>query len=232
MEEFYSRTALLLGEEGVERLKAASVAVFGVGGVGGFAVEALARAGVGRIDVIDSDVVSESNLNRQIIATRDTVGKYKTEIIKERILSINQNATVNTYNLFFDNQTSHLIDFSSYDYVIDAIDSVRGKIEIISLSRAAGVRVISCMGAGNKLDPTRFEIADISKTSVCPLARAVRYELKKRGIEGVKVLFSKEPPVKPRAEDEGHAPGSVSFVPSVAGLIIAGEVIKDIALSK
>lgn len=229
MENLYSRTERMLGEEAVERLKGARVAVFGVGGVGGFCIEALARAGVGALDLIDSDTVAESNLNRQIIATRETIGEYKTTVMKNRILSINPDAKITTYNLFFDNNTSHLFDFSAYDYVVDAIDSVRGKIEIIKLSKAAGTRVISCMGAGNKLDPTMFEIADIEKTSVCPLARAVRTELKKLGIRGVKVLFSKEPPILPKTEVTDRAPGSISFVPSVAGLIIAGEVIKDIA---
>ena len=229
MENFYSRTERMLGKDAVERLKNARVAVFGVGGVGGFCIEALARAGVGSLDLIDSDTVAESNLNRQIIATRETIGEYKTTVMKNRILSINPEAKITTYNLFFDNNTSHLFDFSAYDYVVDAIDSVRGKIEIIKLSKSAGTRVISCMGAGNKLDPTMFEIADIEKTSVCPLARAVRTELKKLGIRGVKVLFSKEPPVLPKSETTDHAPGSISFVPSVAGLIIAGEVIKDIA---
>ena len=230
MEDFYSRTERMLGKDAVERLKNARVAVFGVGGVGGFCIEALARAGVGALDLIDSDTVAESNLNRQIIATRETIGEYKTTVMKNRILSINPEVKITTYNLFFDNNTSHLFDFSAYDYVVDAIDSVRGKIEIIKLSKAASTRVISCMGAGNKLDPTMFEIADIEKTSVCPLARAVRTELKKLGIRGVKVLFSKEPPVLPKTEAVDHAPGSISFVPSVAGLIIAGEVIKDIAL--
>ena len=230
MENFYSRTERMLGKDAVQRLKNARVAVFGVGGVGGFCIEALARAGVGSLDLIDSDTVAESNLNRQIIATRETIGEYKTTVMKNRILSINPDAKITTYNLFFDNNTSHLFDFSAYDYVVDAIDSVRGKIEIIKLSKSAGTRVISCMGAGNKLDPTMFEIADIEKTSVCPLARAVRTELKKLGIRGVKVLFSKEPPVLPKSETTDHAPGSISFVPSVAGLIIAGEVIKDIAL--
>ena len=229
MEDFYSRTERMLGKEAVERLKGARVAVFGVGGVGGFCIEALARAGIGSLDLIDSDTVAESNLNRQIIATRETIGEYKTAVMKNRILSINPDAKVEVYNLFFDNNTSHLFDFSVYDYVVDAIDSVKGKIEIIKLSKSAGTRVISCMGAGNKLDPTMFEIADIEKTSVCPLARAVRAELKKLGIRGVKVLFSKEPPVLPKTETTDRAPGSISFVPSVAGLIIAGEVIKDIA---
>ena len=230
MENFYSRTERMLGKDAVERLRNARVAVFGVGGVGGFCIEALARAGVGSLDLIDSDTVAESNLNRQIIATRETIGEYKTTVMKNRILSINPEAKIATHNLFFDNNTSHLFDFSAYDYVVDAIDSVRGKIEIIKLSKSAGTRVISCMGAGNKLDPTMFEIADIEKTSVCPLARAVRTELKKLGIRGVKVLFSKELPVLPKTETTDHAPGSISFVPSVAGLIIAGEVIKDIAL--
>ncbi len=229
-ENQYSRTALMLGEKAVGKLRQSRVAVFGIGGVGGFAAEALARAGVGEIDLIDADKISVSNINRQIIATRKTVGQYKTIAMAERIKDIDETIETKTYELFFDNQTSHLFDFSAYDYVADAIDSVKSKIEIIKLSKAAGVPVISSMGAGNKLDPTAFEVADISKTSVCPLARAVRCELKKCGIRDVKVVFSKEPPVNANMPQNGErsTPGSVSFVPSVVGLIMAGEVIKDI----
>ena len=229
MENFYSRTERMLGKDAVERLKNARVAVFGVGGVGGFCIEALARAGIGSLDLIDSDTVAESNLNRQIIATRETIGEYKTAVMKNRILSINPEAKTKTYNLFFDNNTSHLFDFSAYDYVVDAIDSVRGKIEIIKLSKSAGTRVISCMGAGNKLDPTMFEIADIEKTSVCPLARVMRRELKTRGIRGVKTVYSKELPAASGTEEgEKRVPASISFVPGAAGLIIAGEIVRDL----
>lgn len=231
----YTRTEAMLGKEGVARLRSARVAIFGIGGVGGYAVEALARAGVGSLDLIDADKVSISNINRQIIATNSTVGKFKTEAARERISEIDKSIVVTTKELFFDNNTSHLFNFSEYDYVIDAIDSVKSKIEIIALSKAAGVPVISSMGAGNKLDPTAFRVADISKTSVCPLARAVRSELKRRGISDVKVVYSEEKPIIPTAPtgakaDDAKAPASISFVPSVVGLIIAGEVIKDIAL--
>ena len=233
----YSRTEAVLGIEGVKRLRAARVAVFGIGGVGGFAVEALARAGVGELELIDADKVSITNINRQIIATHETVGKFKTEAMKERIAQIDPSIEVRTRELFFDSDTAQSFDFSRYDYVVDAIDSVKSKIEIIALSKAAGVPVISSMGAGNKLDPTAFRVADISKTSVCPLARAVRTELKRLGISDVKVVYSEEKPVIPTTEtgskaDEKRAPASISFVPSVVGLIIAGEVIKDIAKIK
>ncbi len=223
---------MLLGSEGVERLQAARVAVFGVGGVGGYAVEALARAGVGHIELIDSDRVSLSNINRQIIATHNTVGMYKTEAMRERILSINPEAQVICHSLFFDESTKDGFDFTAFDYVIDAIDSLSAKIELIASAHNAGTKIISAMGAGNKLDPTRFEVSDISKTTVCPLARAVRIALRKRGINHLKVVYSKEPPVIPPEVSEGEkrrVPGSVSFVPSVMGLILAGEVIKDIA---
>lgn len=233
MNEQHSRTEMMLGSEGVNRLFAAKVAVFGVGGVGGYAVEALARAGIGQIDLIDSDRVSVSNINRQIIATHSTVGMYKTEAMKERILSINPDAKVTCHNLFFDENTKTSFNFSDYDYVIDAIDSLGAKVELIASAHEAGTKIISAMGAGNKLDPTQFEVSDISKTTVCPLARAVRIALRKRGINHLKVVYSKEPPVNTPEVSDGErrrVPGSISFVPSAMGLIIAGEVIKDIAI--
>jgi len=235
MKEFYSRTEMLLSEEGVDKLIKSRVAVFGVGGVGGYAVEALARAGVGEIHLVDSDRVAVSNINRQIIATHNTVGQYKTEAMMERIHSINPEAKVVCYSIFFDEESKSQFDFAKYDYVIDAIDSLSAKIELIATANDAGVPIISAMGAGNKLDPTRFEVADISKTTVCPLARAVRIALRKRGINHLKVVYSKEPPVIPPEVSDGikkRVPGSISFVPSVMGLIIAGEVIKDIAKRK
>lgn len=222
-----SRTEMLIGGEGIAKLAGAKVLVFGVGGVGGFVVEALARAGVGAIDLCDNDVVSESNLNRQIIATLDTIGRQKTEIMKERIASINPDCQVKTFNCFYlpdDEDVVSLFDFGAYDYVVDAIDTTSAKLDIICRCKALDTPVISSMGTGNKLDPSRFEIADISKTSVCPLAKVVRKELKNRGIKGVKVLYSKEEPVKTGS----RTPGSISFVPSSAGLLIAGEVIRDI----
>ena len=231
MEDMLSRTALLLGEEGVARLKGARVAVFGAGGVGGYAIEALCRSGVGEIDVFDSDTVSVSNLNRQIIATKDTVGKAKVDVARDRILSINPSCRVNTHEVFYSPENAAEYDLTVYDYVIDAIDSVTSKIELIVRACEAGVRIISSMGAGNKLDPTAFEVADIYKTSVCPLARALRSQLKKRGVNALKVVYSKEEPIK-SGEGEVRVPGSVAFVPSVAGLIIAGEVIKDISFEK
>lgn len=230
METQHARTEALLGCEALKRLKAAKVAVFGVGGVGGFAVEALARSGIGKIDLIDADRVSLTNINRQIIATHKTLGQYKTEAMKNRIADIDPSIEVRTFNLFFDKDSLHLFDFSEYDYVVDAIDSVRSKIELIAAARGAGVPVICSGGAGNKLDPTAFTVADISKTEVCPLCRAVRVELKKRGIKGVKAVYSKEMPSNTTlCEDGQRTPASVAFVPSVVGLIIAGEVIKDIA---
>ncbi|MBQ8303238.1 MAG: tRNA threonylcarbamoyladenosine dehydratase [Clostridia bacterium] len=235
MKEQNSRTEMLIGEDGVEKLKNSHVAVFGVGGVGGYAVEALVRAGVGSIDLIDSDEVSISNINRQIIATHKTVGMYKTEAMRDRILSINPDAQVVCHNLFFDEGTKDKFDFSKYDYVVDAIDSLSAKVELIASVSAAGTRIISAMGAGNKLDPTRFEVSDISKTTVCPLARAVRIALRKRGINHLKVVYSKEPPVIPPEVSDGikkRVPGSISFVPSAMGLIIAGEVIKDIVIGE
>ena len=227
MSERNLRTEMLLGREGVLRLSGARVAVFGVGGVGGYAVEALARAGVGELDLVDMDTVSESNINRQIIATYSTLGMPKTEAAKDRILSINPEARVNLHTVFFSGENAGDFDFSQYDYVIDAIDSLSSKIELISAATVAGVPIISAMGAGNKLDPTRFEVSDISKTSVCPLARAVRVALRKRGINHLKVVYSREEPHLPESGE--RVPGSVSFVPSVMGLIIAGEVIKDLS---
>ena len=235
MNEQHSRTEMMLGADGVEKLINSRVIVFGVGGVGGYAVEALARAGVGHIELVDSDQVSLSNINRQIIATHNTVGMYKTEAMRERILSINPQCTVVCHNVFFDENCGDVFDFSRFDYVIDAIDSLSAKIELIALAHSAGTKIISAMGAGNKLDPTLFEVSDISKTTVCPLARAVRIALRKRGINHLKVVYSKEPPVLTPEVSDGvkkRVPGSISFVPSVMGLIIAGEVIKDIAITR
>lgn len=227
----FSRTAILLGEENLEKLKRARVAVFGVGGVGGYVVEALARSGVGALDLIDKDTVSESNINRQIIALHSTVGRYKTEVAAERARDINPDICVRVYNTFYLPETAAQFDFSRYDYVVDAIDTVSGKIAIVEEAKKANVPVIAAMGAGNKLDPTKFEVADISKTSVCPLARVMRRELKKRGIEHLKVVYSKEEPLPSPVVDEESGksvPGSVAFVPSVVGLILAGEVVKDL----
>ena len=234
MEQF-SRTALLIGKEGLEKLNKSKVIVFGVGGVGGYTVEALARSGVGSLDVVDNDTVSVSNLNRQIIATVDTVGKAKVNVIKERVLSINPDITVNTHNVFYSPETANLFDLSKYDYIVDAIDSVTGKIELCMQAEKIGVPIISSMGAGNKLDPTAFEVSDIYKTSVCPLAKVMRRELKTRGIKRLKVVYSKEEPIKITdtqgieiPDGKRQIPGSIAFVPSVVGLIIAGEVIKDL----
>lgn len=235
----FSRTALLLGQDGIERLKGSCVLVFGVGGVGGFTVEALTRAGVGAIDIVDNDDVSLTNLNRQIIATWDTIGKRKVDVAEERIKSINPDCAVTKHACFYLPETRDEFDFSSYDYVIDAIDTVSAKLDIACAAQAAGVRHIASMGTGNKLDPTQLEVADISQTSVCHLAKVMRKELRKRGVYHMKCVYSKEPPVKldqdtPGAERKGRgiAPGSTSFVPSVAGLIIASEVIKDIAFER
>ena len=227
----FSRTELLLGKEGVEKLKNARVAVFGIGGVGGYVVEALVRSGVGTLDLIDKDVVSESNINRQIIALHSTVGQFKTEVAARRAIDINPNVIINVYNVFYLPENAQDFDFSQYDYVVDAIDTVCGKIALIEQAKANNVPIISSMGAGNKLDPAAFEVVDITKTSVCPLARVMRRELKKRGIEHVKVVYSKEEPLVTGEKDEESGksvPGSVAFVPSVVGLIIAGEVIKDL----
>lgn len=210
-------------------MKAARVAVFGAGGVGGYAVEGLARAGVGALDIIDGDKIAPSNLNRQIIATLPDIGKAKADVAAERVKSINADCKVSAHSIFF-LPGDESIDFSAFDYVVDAVDTVAAKVEIISRAKAAGTPVISCMGAGNKLDPTAFKVADISKTSVCPLARAVRRELKKRQIEGVKVVYSEEEPkIMPNFGDGERVVGSLSFVPPVAGLIAAGEVIKFLA---
>lgn len=230
MEQF-SRSELLLGKENMEKLKRSRVAVFGIGGVGSFAAEALARTGVGALELFDMDTVSITNINRQIIATLDTVGKYKTDAMKERIALINPEAEVVSHRCFFLPDNSAEFDFSKYDYVVDAVDTVTAKIELVMKCRENGVPIISSMGAGNKLDPTRFEVEDIYKTSVCPLARVMRTELRKRGVERLKVVYSKEPPVVPLSSEETAkktVPGSLAFVPSVAGLIIAGEVIKDL----
>ena len=224
----------MLGDEAIEKLKKARVAVFGVGGVGGYTVEALARSGVGAIDLIDNDRVSLSNINRQIIATHSTIGQLKVEVAKERVLDINPNCEVKTYPVLYMPETADAFDFSLYDYVVDAIDTVTGKIELVMRAQEKGTPIISSMGAGNKLDPTAFEVADIYKTSVCPLAKVMRRELKKRGVKKLKVVYSKEEAITPVGEIEEDMPGrrsipgSIAFVPSVAGLIIGGEVVKDI----
>ena len=230
-EEKFARSAMLLGDTGMENLKNSRIAVFGVGGVGGHAVETLVRSGVGKIDVFDCDTVSVSNINRQIIATEKTVGRAKVDVIKERILDINPACEVRAFNIFYSAENADSIDLSVYDYIIDAIDSVSSKLELIQRAMTGKVSIISSMGTGNKLDPTRLEVSDISKTSVCPLARAMRTELRRRGINHLKVVYSREEPIKAALDSETsrHAPGSVAFVPSAAGIIIAGEVIKDIA---
>lgn len=243
MSDRFSRTQLLFGEEAMKILANSRVAVFGVGGVGGYAVEALARSGVGALDLIDDDKVCITNINRQIIALGSTVGMYKVDAAAERIHNINPDCRVTCHKMFYMPDISDKLDFSQYDYIIDAIDTVIGKIEIIMQAEKAGVPVISSMGAGNKLDPTAFEVSDIYKTSVCPLAKVMRYQLKRRGIKKLKVVYSKEQPLVPQgiAAEDGSGetdmrtgtarrstPGSTAFVPSVVGLIIAGEVIKDI----
>ena len=247
MEQF-SRTISLVGQSAFDRVHQARVAVFGVGGVGGYTVEALARSGVGTLDLIDDDKVCLTNINRQILATRSTVGKYKVDVAKDRILDINPHAVVHTYKTFYMPNTADQFDFSQYDYVVDAIDTVTGKIQLVEQANACGVPIISSMGAGNKLDPSAFEVADIYKTSVCPLAKVMRRELKKRGIRKLKVVYSKEQPTRPiedmsiscrshcvcppgtvhKCTERRDIPGSIAFVPSVAGLILAGEVIKDL----
>ena len=232
MKEQFSRTEMLIGNEALGKLSGSRVAVFGIGGVGGFVAEALARAGVGKIDLIDNDRISLSNINRQIIALSSTVGRLKTEAMKERIIDINSEAKVECINKLVLPESINDFDFSEYDYIVDAIDTVSGKIAIIEKAYNEGIPVISSMGTGNKLDPTKFQIADINKTSVCPLARVMRYELRKRGVKKLKVLYSQEEPIKPHIEEKtekGRAvPASISFVPSVAGLIIGAEVIKDL----
>lgn len=219
----FQRTRLMFGDSAMEKLMGSHVAVFGAGGVGGFVLEALARSGIGKIDVIDKDKIDITNINRQIIALHSTIGEYKADVIRKRIKDINPNAEVNAYRIFYTPETSSQFDFTKYDYVVDAIDTVTAKIELVLKAKEAGVPVISSMGAGKKLDPTKFQVADIYETSVCPLAKVMRRELKNRGVNNLKVVFSKEPPF-----DTKENIGSVSFVPSVVGLIIAGEVIKDL----
>lgn len=245
----FSRTQLLFGEEGMEKLYHARVAVFGIGGVGGYTVEALARSGIGTLDLIDDDRVCLTNLNRQIFATRKTVGQYKVDVAEQRIMEINPDAVVHTYKTFYAPQTAEQFDFTQYDYIVDAIDTVTGKLELVEQAQKAGVPIISSMGAGNKVDSTAFEVADIYQTSVCPLARVMRQELKKRGIRHLKVVYSKEPAMTPiddmsiscrahcicppgtarKCTQRRQVPGSNAFVPSVVGLIIAGEVVKDLS---
>ena len=245
----FSRTELLIGKSGMEKLKRARVAVFGIGGVGGYVCEALVRSGVGAFDLVDDDKVCLTNLNRQIIATRKTVGKYKVEVMRERILEINPDCDVRVHQCFYLPETADQFNFSDYDYVVDAVDTVTAKVTLVLEAQKAGVPIISCMGAGNKLDPTRFRVADIYKTSGCPLARVMRTALRKRGVKHLKVVYSDEIPTRPiedmsiscrshcicppgakhKCTERRDIPGSTAFVPSVAGLIIAGEVVKDLA---
>ena len=249
MSDQFTRTRMLFGAEGMEKLCRARVAVFGIGGVGGYAVEALARSGVGALDLIDDDRVCLTNLNRQIIATRSTVGKYKVDVAQARVLDINPDAVVHTYKTFYGPETADQFDFTQYDYVVDAIDTVTGKLALVEQAEQAGTPIISCMGAGNKLDPTAFEVTDIYKTSVCPLARIMRKELRKRGIKKLKVVYYSEyamtpiddmsiscrthcicpPGVARKCTQRRQVPGSNAFVPAAAGLILAGEVVKDLA---
>ena len=228
MSEQFSRTEMLLGEEALKKLASSKVAVFGVGGVGGYTVEALTRCGVGELDLIDNDVVNISNLNRQIYALNSTLGLPKVEVAKQRCFDINPDVKINIYQTFYSPETKNLFNFSKYDYIVDAIDTVTGKISLVEEAKKANVPIICAMGAGNKLNPAGFEVADISKTSVCPLAKVMRGELKKRNIKGVKVVYSKEPPIKTQTDSSKRVPGSTSFVPPVVGMIIAGEVIKDL----
>ena len=236
IKESLIRTGMLIGEEALEKLAASRVAVFGVGGVGGYVTEALARSGVGALDLIDHDTVAESNLNRQIIALRSTIGRYKVDVMKERIADIHPDCTVRTHNIFYLPETEAQFDFTEYDYVVDAIDTVVGKLSLIEHAQAVGTPIISAMGAGNKLDPTGFKVADIYKTNGCPLARVMRRECKARGVKSLKVVYSEEKPLQPQqiaeAAEEMHGrrstPGSIAFVPAAAGLVIAGEVIRDL----
>jgi tRNA A37 threonylcarbamoyladenosine dehydratase len=245
----FSRTQLLFGEEAMGQLMGAKVAVFGIGGVGGYVVEALVRSGIRSFVLVDDDKVCLTNINRQIIATRKTVGKYKVDVMRDRILDINPDAEVEMHKCFYLPETAADFNFKDYDYVVDAVDTVTAKLELVMQAKDAGVPIISCMGAGNKLDPTKFEVADIYKTTMCPLAKVMRRELKKRGIKKLKVVYSQEKPTRPiedmsiscrtncicppgaahKCTERRDIPGSVAFVPSVAGLIIAGEVIKDLA---
>ena len=237
MADALSRTRMLLGDEGLDRLAAARVAVFGLGGVGGYAVEALARSGVGALDLTDGDRISESNLNRQLLATTATLGQFKPDAAAERVALIAPGCKVRTRYLFYDSERANWFDFTHYDYVVDAIDTVSSKLLLVEQARAAGVPIISCMGTGNKLDPSALRISDISETSVCPLARVMRRELKKRGIEHLKVVWSPEPPLCPAPDPETMAedparravPGSTAFVPAAAGLLLASAVVRDLA---
>ncbi len=245
----FSRTQLLLGSDGMDRLFNARVAIFGIGGVGGYTVEALARSGVGALDLIDDDKICLTNLNRQLLATRKTVGKYKVDVAEERILEINPKAVVRTYKTFYTPETAGDFDFSEYDYIVDAIDTVTGKIALVMQARETGTPIISCMGAGNKMDASGFMVADIYETEMCPLAKVMRRELRRRGVDRLKVVYSKEPPLTPlddmtiscrtncicppgtarKCTQRRQVPGSNAFVPSVAGLIIAGEIVKDLS---
>lgn len=224
----FERTISLIGKTAFEKLTNSKVAVFGIGGVGGYVVEALVRAGISKIDLIDNDTVNDTNLNRQIVALNSTLGQFKVDVMMNRAKDINSDIEINTYKTFFDENTINQFDFSKYDYVVDAIDSVKSKLLLIETCKNKNIPIISSMGTGNKLDPTKFVITDISKTSVCPLARVIRVELKKRGIKNLKVLYSTEAPV----ETGSRTPSSISFVPPVAGLIVAGEVVKDIIGAK
>lgn len=234
----FSRMEILLGDRKMKKLASSKIAVFGLGGVGSYVVEGLARCGVGSLTLVDNDVISVTNINRQLYALHSTVGKAKAQVAKARIRDINEDILVHTYETFFNQDTVGMFDFRSFDYVVDAIDTVSSKLLLIEKAKEAGVPIISSMGTGNKLDPGRFEITDISKTMVCPLAKVMRTELRKRGIRKVKVLYSKEKPIKPEEleESKGTAgrpvPGSISFVPSVAGLLIAGEVVKDLLMEE
>lgn len=237
MHEQFLRTQMLLGTDALNRLQKARVAVFGIGGVGGYTVEALARSGVGQLDLIDSDTVSVSNINRQILATHSTVGMPKVEAAKARILDINPDCIVRTHQIFYTPETADQFDFAEYDYIVDAIDTVTGKLQLVQRAYEVGTPIICCMGTGNKLDASAFEVADISKTTMCPLARIMRKELSRRGIKHLKVVYSKEEALTPTGWEEEAAalgkrqiPGSVAFVPGAAGLILAGEVIKDITM--
>lgn len=235
MIEQFSRTELLLGEEAMQALYGARVAVFGIGGVGGYTVEALARCGIGQLDLIDSDTISISNLNRQILATHSTIGQRKVDVAKARILDINPNCVVRTFACFYLPETADQFDFSQYDYIVDCIDTVTGKLQLVEQATAAGTPIICSMGTGNKLNPAAFQVADISKTSMCPLARIMRKELKKRGISHVKVVYSQEEALTPHGAEEEmkllgkrQIPGSTAFVPGAAGLILAAEVVQDL----
>ena len=241
MTEEFARTTLLLGEEGLARLQSAHVIVFGIGGVGGFTAEALARAGVGALTLVDADTVAPSNLNRQIIALRSTLGRPKAEVMGERVLDINPSCRVTVRPVFCTPENSEELLAGNPDYIVDAIDTVSSKLDLVQKAGELGIPIISCMGAGNKLDPTRFEVADLFETSVCPLCRVMRRELSKRGVPSLKVVYSKEPPIRPQSASleespslvrKRQTPGSVPFVPSVAGLILAGEVVKDLAKAK